>query len=143
MLVNLFHPSLLTPSTTKNSQAALRSGQRASAHEPDEKKNTPLILAAASGSIPAVEKLINAEAHINGRNNAGDTALHVAAFRGYHDVCEVLIKGGADVNAQGELGNRPLHLAAAQHHVEATAVLLAHGAKVSIARKESWVLLAW
>lgn len=111
-------------------QACLRAGQKASGHEADEKKQTPLILAVLAGSRAAVEKLLNAEAHVNSRNADGDTALHVAAFRGAHEVCELLIAAGADVNGPGELLNRPLHLAAAQHHLEAVAVLLAHGAKV-------------
>ncbi|KAG7172712.1 Ankyrin-2-like 6, partial [Homarus americanus] len=46
---------------------------------PDHDGRTPLLVAVSEAQAEVVEKLLNAGAHINARNNNGQTALHILA----------------------------------------------------------------
>jgi ankyrin repeat protein len=82
----------------------------ADANIKDDGGKTPLIYAAAVGSIDAVKFLINSGADVNAQNESGLTALMLAAT----DLPKVqlLVDRGANVNATTKLGRTALFLAA-------------------------------
>ena len=60
---------------------------------------TGLHLAAHTGQVDEVNRLIAAGADVNARDGSGRTPAHVAAFASHDDVVTALAKGGADMNA--------------------------------------------
>src|SRR5579872_108537 len=96
----------------------------------DKHGTTPLMMAAAYGSIDAMNLLVAARADVNVKNDFGATALHWCA--GDLDKVRLLVKKGADVNARSKMGRTPLLIAAAQTGgAPIVEFLLAYGAKVS------------
>ena len=88
---------------------------------------TPLMHAAAFGSLDAMRLLLDKGADVNAKNAAGATALMWAAT----DLAKVrvLVERGADVNAASNLGHSALELAAmSDGSAEIVRLLLAHGA---------------
>jgi ankyrin repeat protein len=88
---------------------------------------TPLMHAAAIGSLDAMRLLIDKGADVNARNAAGATALMWAAT----DLAKVrlLVDRGADINVESTLGHTALELAAmSDSSAETVRLLLAHGA---------------
>lgn len=88
---------------------------------------TPLMHAAAVGSLDAMRLLLDKGADVNARNAAGATALMWAAT----DLAKVrvLVDRGADVNVASSLGHTALELAAmSDGSAEIVRLLLAHGA---------------
>ena len=71
--------------------------QDAGVNAADPQGQTPLMLAAAFGSVDAVRALLASGADVRAASSTGVTALHLAA----DDVAKVrlLIDAGADVNA--------------------------------------------
>jgi len=98
----------------------------------DAQGQTPLMLAAAYGSVEAVRVLVAAGADVKASSGGGLTALHLAA----DDPAKtrLLLDAGADVNAVSQLGRTPL-LVAASVSVGADVVrqLLAKDADVNVA----------
>jgi len=92
-----------------------------------ERKATPLIYAAAFGSVEAMRILIEAGADVNARNAFDATALIWCAS----DLAKVrlLVEKGADVNAKSKQGKTPLLVAANHSGTEPIVrLLLAKGA---------------
>jgi ankyrin repeat protein len=88
---------------------------------------TPLMNAAAVGSIEAMRLLIEKGADVNARSAGSATALMWAATN--LAKVELLADKGADVNAASELGHTPLMLAAMSDNSSAIVrLLLARGA---------------
>ncbi|HLJ51507.1 MAG TPA: ankyrin repeat domain-containing protein [Bryobacteraceae bacterium] len=77
----------------------------------DKRKTTPLMQAAAFGSVDAMRLLIEAGADVNAENAFDATALMWAV----NDINKVrlLLGKGADVNAKSKLGRTALHMASA------------------------------
>ena len=57
-------------------------------------------------------------AHINTRNEHGDTLLHMAAFHNNLLILSFLIVNGININAQNRYGNTALHAAAYANNPE-------------------------
>jgi ankyrin repeat protein len=96
---------------------------------------TPLMHAAAFGSIETMRLLLDKGADVNARSTAGATALMWAAT----DLSKVrlLIDRGADVNAVSESGRTALMLAAmSEGSGPIVRLLLSHGAKAQVVDKE-------
>lgn len=99
----------------------------------------PLHMAAAVGSLPLVQALIQAGASIDQPNRFGETALFLASERGHALVVRFLIEQGASVNVRSRHTRMtPLMAAAAsaataasEGHFEAIRNLLAFGADAS------------
>jgi len=72
----------------------------------DERGATPLMDAAAIGSVEAMDVLLKAGADVNARNASGATALIWAL--GDRQKSRLLIEHGADVRAQSKFGRTPL-----------------------------------
>ncbi len=98
----------------------------------DSRGATPLMYAAAFGSIDAIKMLIEAGADVNAKNNFGATALLWCARDG--EKARLLIEHGADVNARSKQGRTPLMLASMREGgSDIVALLLSKGADVNAA----------
>ena len=98
----------------------------------DAQGHTPLMLAAAFGSVEAVRTLIASGADVRHAGTAGITPLHLAADDPMK--ARLLLEAGADVNAASQLGRTPLIIAAANSQsAEVVRVLLSRGANVNAA----------
>ena len=90
---------------------------------------TPLMLAAAFGSVEAVRVLLAAGADARAASSSGATALHWAVSS--LDKTRALLAAGADVNAVTQLGRSPLLVASSGHGMsDVVQLLLSKGAKV-------------
>src|SRR5262249_3208518 len=87
----------------------VRAAQRAPPMPPMTDGVTPLMSAAAHGTIGDVEQLLAGGVDVNARSQAGLTAL-MCAVHDAHTVA-LLIARGADVNARADSGATPLYLA--------------------------------
>ena len=102
----------------------------ADANTKDKRGTTPLMYAAAFGSIDAMNMLLAAGADANAKNALDASALHWCAG----DLAKVrlLVSKGADVNVRSKPGRTPLIIAAAHDGAsEIVRVLLNQGADVS------------
>jgi ankyrin repeat protein/L-ascorbate metabolism protein UlaG (beta-lactamase superfamily) len=85
---------------------------------------------ATEGNVAQVKKLIiKNPALLNGRSEAGRTALQLAAFSGQVEVVALLLEKGADVNMKSIKNKRsPLHFAVWKGHTKVAHLLLKGGA---------------
>jgi hypothetical protein len=90
----------------------------------NDEQQTPLHVAAKSGSVACVKYLIRANANVGARDKDFKTPLHLAAEQGQVECVEELAKV-SDVNAQDYNLNTPLHLVA-KNNVSAFLFLLKH-----------------
>jgi ankyrin repeat protein len=91
--------------------------------------STPLIGAAASGKLGAVEALLAGRATVDADDDMGETALHHVVARGRADIAEALLAAGADVNARTHADETPLQIARKGNRLTVVPVLLKHGAR--------------
>src|SRR5688572_16955346 len=99
------------PSIRKNDLSGLRSLVKAhGANVVDARGQTPLMIAAAFGSLEAMQVLMDGGANVKAVSNSGLTALHLGAG----DVRKVrlLVERGADIHAVSQMGRTPLLVAA-------------------------------
>jgi ankyrin repeat protein len=93
---------------------------------------TPLLRAAAFGSVEELQKLATPAADLTAATPGGLTALHLAA--GDSRKIRLLLDRGADVHARSTVGRTPLLAAAAANGtVETVRLLLAKGADANAA----------
>jgi ankyrin repeat protein len=124
-------PSSLYNAIRTNDLAGLKAMVHTAAdtNTKDDSGKTPLMYAAAVGSVDAVKFLIDKGADVNAQNESGLTALMLAAT----DLPKVrlLVDRGANVNATTKLGRTALFLAAMSDQSAAIVrLLLAKGADV-------------
>ncbi|KAK5173891.1 uncharacterized protein LTR77_002572 [Saxophila tyrrhenica] len=96
----------------------------------DDEGNTPLLSAAAAGSVACVQALLRAGADMEARQAQGLGAAHWAAHKGHTEVMGVLIAAGCDVEARAEEGATVLCLAANRGHEGVVRLLLKEGVDV-------------
>src|SRR5260370_14089196 len=84
--------------------------QKSGVDAKDSRGTTPLMYAAAVGSLDAMKLLIEAGADVNAKNAFDATPLMWAA--GDIDKVRLLLSKGADVKAKSKFGRTPLLLAA-------------------------------
>lgn len=92
---------------------------------------TPLMIAAYTGSLSAVVALETHGADVNAKNDYGRTPLHFAAWGGHADAMEFLAERGADVSATDIRGWTLPHHAANEGHMDAMKWLVERGADVN------------
>ena len=93
---------------------------------------TPLMHAARSGKVAAVNLLIISGAQVNARESwNGQTALHWAAAEGHSAVVEALIAGGADIRHRSNAGSTPFMFAVRKGDMPTVKAFLAGGADVN------------
>ncbi|HYL76718.1 MAG TPA: ankyrin repeat domain-containing protein [Bryobacteraceae bacterium] len=108
--------------------------QGASANAKDNHDVTPLMYAAAAGSVEAMKLLIDKGADVNARNMFESTALIWSAT----DIKKIklLLDHGADVNAVSKQGRTTLLLAAlSDHSADIVRLLIAKGANTKVTDK--------
>jgi ankyrin repeat protein len=99
-------------------------------NEKDAEGQTPLMFAAAFGSLDAMKLLTANGADAKAVSEAGVTALHLAA--GDARKVRLLLENGADVNKASLLGRTPLLVAAGTYGtIETVGLLLDRGAAVN------------
>jgi ankyrin repeat protein len=92
---------------------------------------TPLMAAAATGSLEAMQMLIDRRADVNARNRYGSTALMWSVTDAKK--VRLLLDRGADVNVVSRTGRTPLIVASfANPSAEVVRMLLAKGAEVGV-----------
>src|SRR5438093_8264274 len=105
---------------------------------------TPLMMAAYTGDLREMERLIKNGADVNARNDANNTALHFAAgatpiqnqiYRGSPEAVAYLVEHGADVDARNNTKITPLMDAVYNNNLESLKILIAHGAAVNAESK--------
>src|SRR5260370_13544736 len=112
--------------------AKLLSGDAASVTTRDSRGNTPLMYAAAVGSVDMMRQLIAAGADVNAKNNFDSTAIMWCS----NDLQKVrlLLDKGADVNAHSKQGRTPLANAAPHDgKIEVNRLLTNEGAELNAA----------
>ncbi|MES2355511.1 MAG: ankyrin repeat domain-containing protein [Pseudomonadota bacterium] len=72
---------------------------------------TPLVLAAAKGSLPIVKALLAAGGRANDPTDEGWTALHKAIANGHTAIVETLLESGGNLLASHASGMTPLVMA--------------------------------
>jgi ankyrin repeat protein len=92
---------------------------------------TPLMIASAQGNTEIVRTLIDGNASVNARNEAGVSALMYAILRGHQQTIAYLIEKQADVNHYDIKGNTPLSLAIMKQDVWAFKFLVEHGVDIN------------
>lgn len=102
--------------------------------------DTALRMAAFTGKLVFVQKLVEAGAEVN---MYGWSPLSYAAFNGHAPVVEYLLKHGAEINATTENGSTALMLAARNSHREVAEVLLKHEADPNVASESGETALDW
>ena len=71
----------------------------------DKFKRTPLHLAAISGNVSAVRKLISCkDVLINAQTIGGETALMKAASQGFFEICQILLDKNCDASLKANNG---------------------------------------
>lgn len=102
--------------------------------------DTALRMAAFTGKLPFVQRLVEAGAEVN---MYGWSPLSYAAFNGHADIVEYLLKRGAEINAKTENGSTALLLAARNSHREVAEILLKHDADPNIENENGETALDW
>jgi ankyrin repeat protein len=92
---------------------------------------TPLILAAARGSVEVMSALLAVGANIDDTIDNGSTALAVAAGEGHNQAVSALIAAGANVNAVCKDGTPLILIAILENHINIVRALIAAGADVN------------
>ena len=89
---------------------------------------TYLYLAASSGNVSLIAKLIETGIPAAVRNKYGETSLHKAAVNGHIAAAGVLLENGAAINAKNLKGEAPIHVAELSGKKEMVAFLKQRGA---------------
>lgn len=93
---------------------------------------TPLMHAARSSKVDAVEALVRAGAHVNAKETwNGQTALMWAAAEGDSAMVSALLKIGADLRARSNGGTTPFVFAVRKGDLRTVQAMLAAGADVN------------
>ena len=94
---------------------------------------TPLMLAAIRGALPAVQALVKRGAAVNRK---GWTPLHYACSGPDNGVAAFLIANGAELNARSDNGTTPLMMAARYGNGDLVPLLLKAGAEPRAANEQ-------
>ncbi|WP_293501650.1 ankyrin repeat domain-containing protein [Roseateles sp.] len=102
-------------------------------NEANAQGETPLMIAAIRGSLPAAQALVKRGAAVN---RAGWTPLHYACAGPDNGVAAFLIAQGAEIDARSENGTTPLMMAARYGNSDLVPLLLKAGAEPRAANEQ-------
>tara|TARA_R110000787_G_scaffold52576_3_gene123791 strand:- start:142 stop:714 length:573 start_codon:yes stop_codon:yes gene_type:complete len=94
----------------------------------DEKRRTPLILAASRGHEDLVDALVRFRANVNAADEFGNTALFYAASGDHIGIIEILLEAEAAIDAKNRQGVTALMGASSSGRLAAVEKLLANKA---------------
>lgn len=104
----------------------------------------PLVTAAETGDLAAVEQLLGKNGSADLRDSCDWTALMKAALNGHKDIVQRLIAHGAEIDAVDEGGYTALMLAASNNHLEIVGFLLQAGANINHhEHTNGWTASSW
>lgn len=112
---------------------SLLSSPRIAVDAPNADGETPLMIAAIRGSLPAVQALVKRGAAVN---RDGWTPLHYACSGPDNGVAAFLIANGAELNARSDNGTTPLMMAARYGNGDLVPLLLKAGAEPRAANEQ-------
>ena len=113
--------------------ASLLSDPRVDVLSPNDKGETPLMLAAIKGKLDVVKQLVARGARIN---QPGWTPLHYACSGPDDGVSAWLLKQGAEINARSPNGTTPLMMAARYGTPTSAEILLKAGADTALKNEQ-------
>ena len=113
---------------------------RARVNTRNKNGETALSIAAYTGKLDYVKRLIDAGAELN---FFGWPPLSYAAYNGHLAVVDYLLKRGADINATTENGSSALFFAARFGHIEVIKLLLANKADPTIVNENGETAIDW
>jgi ankyrin repeat protein len=90
--------------------------------------DAPLVVAAESGDLPTLRRLLDAGTPVDTRDARRRTALLAATHANQLAAARLLIERGADVNAKDQIQDSPFLYAGAEGRLEILRLALAHGA---------------
>ena len=101
---------------------------------------TALSIAAYTGKLQYVQRLIEAGADVN---FYGWSPLSYAAYNGHTAIVDYLLKRGAEINARTENGSTALFFAARFGHIEVIKLLLKNKADPTLANENGDTAIDW
>lgn len=101
---------------------------------------TALSIAAYTGKLNYVQRLVEAGAEVN---SYSWPPLSYAAFNGHLEIVDYLLKHGAEINAKTENGSTALFFAARYGHMEVVKLLLKSNADPGIANENDETAVDW
>ena len=113
---------------------------RARVNTRNKNGETALSIAAYSGKLDYVKRLIDAGAEVN---FFGWPPLSYAAYNGHLSIVDYLLKRGAEINATTENGSSALFFAARFGHIEVIKLLLANKADPTIVNENGETAIDW
>jgi ankyrin repeat protein len=132
----------LEQAVEKNDPAAVQANLRGGVDVKNYDGETPLIIAAKSGSSDAMKTLIDAGAEVNLTDTSYKyTPLHWAAYNGQIEAAKVLLSHGANIEAREYTNSTPLSLAAKRGNVEIVRLFLDKGANPNVRDGDLWTPL--
>lgn len=134
--------TLVMLAVRENNQALLEQLilRRARLNVRNRNGDTALRMAAFTGKLPFVQRLVEAGAEVN---MYGWSPLSYAAFNGHAEAVTYLLKRGAEINAPTENGSTALLFAARNGHREIVEILLKNEADPNIANENDETALDW
>jgi ankyrin repeat protein len=88
--------------------------------------------ASRNNDTNAIHTLLKMKAHINYKDNEGNTPLHIAVRNQHTQATQAFIRAGAKINIPNYRGDTPLHIAAQKANLQNIQNLIDAGAKLNI-----------
>lgn len=107
----------------------------------DDAGNSPLHIAAISGSVEVVDILLTQGADVAAKALDGQTALHLAVERRNHKTVSLLVTAGANLSSQNRDGQTPLHIAAVNGDLTIAKYLVGQGADPEIREENGQAII--
>ncbi len=114
--------------------------RRARVNVRNKNEETALSIAAYSGKIDYVDRLVKAGAEIN---FYGWAPLAYAAYNGHVEIVDYLLKHGAEINATSGSGSTALFYAARFGHIAVVELLLKNKADPKVANEHGDTAIDW
>ncbi|KAI9645341.1 hypothetical protein NHQ30_006077 [Ciborinia camelliae] len=117
--------------------------QKWKVNDKNQKKQTPLHIAAKKSFLAVVTLLLQRGAKVDFRDKKGNIPLSWAAKRGAVEITTVLIQNGSDINARNNANETPIYIAAYTGSVEVVRAFLSRSPMPDIAvqSESGWTAL--